>query len=141
MNGREEKEINLILLKPFLDIIKSSFEIDNNIFENLSGGDKLTAQNEHHFVPFSFSDDFKLILGFCPHCYGTIEIPVDGINCKIFRHGTYKHSGEQIGPHASFEECSRLINQNLIYGCGRPFKLDIDSKSKSNFSTKICGYE
>lgn len=58
----------------------------------------------------------------CPHCQGTIII--EQINCKIFRHGIYRSNGLQISPHASKKECDRLVENNLIWGCGRPFRFD-----------------
>jgi hypothetical protein len=60
----------------------------------------------------------------CPHCQMCIQIYKKDINCKIFRHGVYKNNNKPIGPHASKSECENLIKENLIYGCGKPFKFD-----------------
>lgn len=57
----------------------------------------------------------------CPHCEGMVEILE--INCSIFRHGVYKTNNQQLNPHASEPVCSIVSKQNLIYGCGKPFKL------------------
>jgi hypothetical protein len=57
----------------------------------------------------------------CPHCKLYIEILA--INCGIFRHSIYKDSGVQVPPHTPKEECDRLFNQGLIYGCSKPFKI------------------
>jgi len=57
----------------------------------------------------------------CPHCDLLIEI--DQINCGIFRCGIYKNSYFQIPPHSTREECDRLKINNLIHGCGKPFKI------------------
>ena len=57
----------------------------------------------------------------CPNCSGTIIILE--LNCCIFRHGVFKNSLEQVNPHAPKEECDRLVEAKLIWGCGQPFKL------------------
>ena len=59
----------------------------------------------------------------CPHCMEYIEILE--LNCKIFRHGVFKNNGKQINPHASLNECMLLIKKELIYGCGKPFQINI----------------
>jgi hypothetical protein len=59
----------------------------------------------------------------CPHCFLEILVNIKEINCAIFRHGVYKHNMEQINPHLCKSECDRLFNENLIYGCGKPFKI------------------
>ena len=33
-------------------------------------------------------------------------------------------NGEQIPPHLPKNECDRLATDQLIYGCGRPFRLE-----------------
>ena len=72
---------------------------------------------------------------FCPHCNESIII--EELNCKIFRHGVIIATGEQINPHASKDECDKLINENKIYGCGKPFKIIINN---NKFITIICDY-
>jgi hypothetical protein len=49
---------------------------------------------------------------------------IDEINCRIFRHGVYKASGEQLPPHSTKAECDEAFEKGLIYGCGKPFMLD-----------------
>ena len=56
----------------------------------------------------------------CPHCDGLFI--VDQLNCGIFRHGISKKTGYQIDSHTPKEECDRMIRENLIIGCGKPFK-------------------
>lgn len=58
----------------------------------------------------------------CPHCNQTIE--VIELNCCIFRCGIYKATFQQIDPHSPKEQCDSLVNNNLIYGCGKPFKIE-----------------
>jgi hypothetical protein len=67
----------------------------------------------------------------CPHCKSLVEILE--INCQIFRHGAFKLTGQQIPPHLPELECRRLAENNLIYGCGKPFKYD-------GKNVETCGY-
>ncbi len=57
----------------------------------------------------------------CPHCNEYVII--EQINCAIFRHGIFKLNLVQINPHLSKLDCDRLKEQDLIYGCGKPFKV------------------
>lgn len=57
----------------------------------------------------------------CPNCGEYIII--EQINCAIFRHGVYKHTMCQINPHAPKAECDELKEKDLIYGCGKPFRI------------------
>jgi len=45
------------------------------------------------------------------------------INCAIFRCGIYKNNYSQVNPHATKEQCDKLAQDGLIYGCGKPFKV------------------
>jgi hypothetical protein len=67
----------------------------------------------------------------CPHCHEYIEIVE--INCSIFRHGVYKTNYQQINPHLPKAECDRLQQNDLIFGCGKPF---IIRENKA----EICDY-
>ena len=69
----------------------------------------------------------------CPHCHIDIEVLKNQINCKIFRCGIFKNSCKQIPPHTKKLECDRLVKENLIYGCGKPFKFN-------GKKIEICGY-
>jgi len=71
----------------------------------------------------------------CPHCSKFIII--EQINCGIFRHGTLKSNNTQINPHASKEECEHFINNGLIYGCGKPFRI---IQKEDKFFIEICEY-
>jgi hypothetical protein len=70
----------------------------------------------------------------CPHCYVPIMVFRNEINCRIFRHAILKINNQNINPHASKEECNQLINEEKIYGCGKPFRLD------ENNNAVICEY-
>ncbi len=72
----------------------------------------------------------------CPHCDGMIE--VTKLNCKIFRHGSYKSSGRQIPPHASKEVCASLVDHNLVDGCAKPFRLVLDKSG--SYTAVPCDY-
>jgi DNA-directed RNA polymerase subunit RPC12/RpoP len=76
-----------------------------------------------------------MLLVICPHCNSQIEILE--LNCKIFRHGVYKKNHQQINPHASKSECDYLAQNDLIYGCGKPFQI---IQKDNNYETIICDY-
>ncbi len=59
----------------------------------------------------------------CPHCENLIEIAA--INCGIFRHGVFKNNYQQLNPHAPKSICDDVFEKGLIYGCGKPFKVEI----------------
>ena len=79
------------------------------------------------------------ILVKCAHCEDLIIINKKDFNCLIFRHGVYKDSNKQIDPHLNKEECDRLFNEGLIFGCGKPFKL-ITDKKEDKYGTEKCDY-
>lgn len=64
----------------------------------------------------------------CPHCGGLIQIIQ--INCRIFRHGVYITTGNQIHPHLPKSDCEQLVACNKIYGCGKPFELIDQNNTK-----------
>lgn len=71
----------------------------------------------------------------CPHCNEYIII--EQINCAIFRHGILKKNLKQIDPHSLKELCDYFVQNNLIYGCGKPFKIVLKN---NNYETEICEY-
>lgn len=71
----------------------------------------------------------------CPHCREFIII--EKINCGIFRHGVFKKNGNQINPHAPKKLCNLYIRRNMIYGCGKPFRITLQDNI---FTTEICDY-
>ncbi len=73
----------------------------------------------------------------CPHCNQQIYIMKKEFNCKIFRHGIYKKDLKQIDPHLNKDECLRLKKEDLIYGCGKPFKL---VENQNEVTVEICDY-
>lgn len=71
----------------------------------------------------------------CPHCNLITEILE--INCAIFRHGIYKNNFQQMHPHSPKEICDHAIQNNLIYGCGLPFKI---VNVGNQYNAIICDY-
>ena len=71
----------------------------------------------------------------CPHCEEYIII--EKLNCGIFRHGILISNGQQINPHESKQLCDDLFKKNLIYGCGKPFKI---IQNGEKLEIKICDY-
>jgi hypothetical protein len=42
-----------------------------------------------------------------------------------------------MNPHAPYEECNKLFENNLIYGCGKPFRIEVSDNIMKVF---ICDY-
>lgn len=85
----------------------------------------------------------------CPHCNDEILIYLNEINCLIFRHGILKDTLKQIDAHASKEICDNLFENKLIYGCGKPFRLNkvnvegishVQIPSDKKYEAIICEY-
>ena len=72
----------------------------------------------------------------CPHCKDNILI--SKLNCCIFRHGIFKKNLKQMHSHTPKDMCDSLSQNNLIYGCGKPFKI-IKSETDEYIAVK-CGY-
>ena len=71
----------------------------------------------------------------CPHCQQPVQVPRNGINCQIFRHGAFKSNPDiQIPPHAPQDVCERLVQEGHIYGCGKPFIF------RGGATAEICDY-
>ena len=80
----------------------------------------------------------------CPHCGGTIVTGAKDVNCAVFRHGVLKRSGRQMGPHTKRAECERLVAEDAIVGCGKPYRLAAEKAGGSagvkTFVAVACGY-
>jgi hypothetical protein len=72
----------------------------------------------------------------CPHCKCPVEIIQ--LNCCIFRHGIIRKTGNQIPPHSSKEVCEQYIQNEEIYGCGKPFR--IITNENNEYVAIICDY-
>lgn len=75
----------------------------------------------------------------CPNCELMIQVNQNEINCSIFRHGVMKNSGIQVDPHLSKEHCDKLIEQNMVNGCCKPFRIYKDQNGKISY-VDICDY-
>ena len=86
--------------------------------------------NDNRMNKIEIYDDFYLF--FCPHCNMTIFVYKNERNCGIFRCAIHKQ-GKAINPHASKEDCEKLVIDDMIYGCGKPFII-------RNFHVEPCDY-
>ena len=77
------------------------------------------------------------LIFYCPWCNGTIVVKQNELNCKIFRHGMYKNNGKQMDPHLSKQLCDEAIENDLIHGCGKPFRV---TGSGDDLITEKCDY-
>ena len=59
----------------------------------------------------------------CLHCQEPFVIAHKDFNCRILRHGVYKHNMQPINPHASKEECEALLRDGMIFGCAGPLQI------------------
>lgn len=83
----------------------------------------------------------------CKHCCQPFIVSGNDFNCRILRHGVYKHNMEHIPPHSSKEECDALVRDGLIFGCGRPLRI-VDTPRDDNtqpppppiYDVVVCDY-
>ena len=78
----------------------------------------------------------------CKHCDEPFVISQCDFNCRILRHGVYKHDMRHIPPHASKEDCDALVRDGLIFGCGRPLKIVETNKEAqtTTYDVIVCDY-
>jgi hypothetical protein len=72
----------------------------------------------------------------CPHCQDYFEVLIQEINCSIFRHARFKN-GNEVNPHSKKEKLDEWIKRDLIYGCGKPFRIVF---LDNQFGTEVCEY-
>ena len=82
------------------------------------------------------SSVYQIIVN-CPHCDIPVQIMSNEINCAIFRHGIFKNNGRQMDPHTKKDLCDRYASEGLIYGCGKPFRLNV---CNHNIIATVCDY-
>ena len=82
------------------------------------------------------TSDFYVFI--CPNCNGEIIVLKKKLNCRIFRHAIYKNNYQQVNPHATFEQCKHLIENNLIFGCGKPFEV---VEQNNSLVAVVCDYK
>lgn len=73
----------------------------------------------------------------CLHCLQPFVVAHNEFNCRIMRHGVFRHNLQPINPHSSKEECDKLVTDGIIYGCSRPLQI-VDSSD--GYQVIICDY-
>jgi uncharacterized protein with gpF-like domain len=73
----------------------------------------------------------------CLHCKEPFVVAEKDFNCKILRHGVFKHNIQPMNPHASQTECEQLVKEEKIYGCGKPLRI---IKKENEYVVEICEY-
>jgi hypothetical protein len=76
----------------------------------------------------------------CLHCNEPFIVSDNEFNCRILRHGVYKHNLQPIHPHATKEECDALLRDHAIYGCAGPLQIIEKASSSSLYDIRICDY-
>ena len=84
-----------------------------------------------------FDNKNQLYIFQCPQCEENIVVHCSELNCHIFRHGIYKHNYEQVNPHLDKENCDRLKNEDMVYGCCLPFKIIYEN---NELFAIVCDY-
>lgn len=104
--------------------------------ENEQGITEKTNENGiiEQIIDFNCADP---ICARCPHCNGEIWIFKKEINCGIFRHATYK-DGKQVNPHAPKAVCDKLVADDKVLGCCKPFEL---IKRNNKYVLRECEYK
>jgi hypothetical protein len=72
----------------------------------------------------------------CPNCQDYFIVDEKEINCAIFRHAMFRN-GTMVNSHESKQNLEKLKSEDLIYGCGKPFKI---VKQQDKYITEICDY-
>ncbi len=73
----------------------------------------------------------------CVHCQEFFVLAKKDFNCKILRHGVMKATGQPMDPHAPETECKRLVQEGLIYGCGKPMRVIVNGET---ITVEACDY-
>jgi hypothetical protein len=68
----------------------------------------------------------------CPQCMCVFTIHESELACKIARHGVGL-DGVPVNPHASFDECMRLLEDGRMLGCGCPVRFVCDSVDSKKY--------
>lgn len=84
-----------------------------------------------------FNNDTNSYIFKCPHCEIFIIVARNEFNCKIFRHGCNKITGEQINPHATKQQCEAHLNSGNVVGCCKPFQIIV---SNNEYYAISCDY-
>jgi len=71
-----------------------------------------------------YDNDQKTYYFNCPHCEKMIAVQKKDIRCTRFCHGNMKIDNKPISPYTTKLESEKLLENDLIYGCGKPFIFD-----------------
>lgn len=75
----------------------------------------------------------------CPNCLDEIIVHNHELNCRIFRHAIMKDTYVQVDPHLSKVLCDKLIEENKVIGCCKPF--EIVYNIRDGYNAIICDYK
>lgn len=73
----------------------------------------------------------------CPHCHLYTTVGIGEVNCHIFRHGSFKKDYVQLNPHSPKPVCDMAAENDLLFGCGKPFMFKMTPQGYYVFK---CGY-
>ncbi len=77
----------------------------------------------------------------CLHCNEPFVVAHNEFNCRILRHGVFKHNLQPINPHSSKEECDKYVRDGVIFGCGRPLQIiDSSGGGGGTYRVIVCDY-
>jgi hypothetical protein len=76
----------------------------------------------------------------CLHCQEPFVIRDADFNCRILRHGVFKHTLEPIPPHATKDECDEFVRSGTIYGCAGPLQIVQSTTTANGYDIIICDY-
>ncbi|KRX06665.1 hypothetical protein PPERSA_07899 [Pseudocohnilembus persalinus] len=124
-------------LSNFQKIVK---EITEDQFLNQKNNvQNMEQKNKHQQKSVCKATTVSFYITNCPNCQTSIQIRQNQINCGIFRCGTYKSNNRQIPSHLPKSQCEILVTKKLIYGCGKPFKVQ-KNRDNGNIEAKKCDY-
>lgn len=72
----------------------------------------------------------------CPHCQNFFVVEESEINCRIVRHFAFR-DGTQLNPHAPKQDCERVVQEDLGYGCAKPCFL---TNEAGVWEARMCDY-
>jgi len=89
--------------------------------------------------PVLYNKETETFVFDCPHCDAQIHVSEKQTNCCIFRHAAMKKNLTQINPHTPKIQCDLLVENGLIWGCGKPFKFH-KAKDGNEAYVDVCEY-
>jgi hypothetical protein len=95
----------------------------------------LSAQEPKKYIVEKENDKY---IYQCPHCELFVITYENELNCKIFRHGVLKTNNTQISPHCPKQQCDDYVTNDLIFGCGKPYKF-IECQQEASYVVE-CDY-